>query len=150
MTWAPHPNARRLTPLEEAIATARVLRMQHARGSGPLVPSVRLTPSQLAYLNARYQAAHEEFARKHPEEFAKRHPMGDPTPGSDTAILAVSAVAIALYVGTTVASYYLVRDMAPKKSAKSYGAGAAAANLLFPIIGPVVVGLAAAGAQGKR
>ena len=62
-------------------------------------------------------------------------------------VIAVVALAV---VGTTVASYYLVKNVAPKKSAKAYGAGAAASNLLVPIVGPVIVGLIAAGDKGKR
>ena len=123
MTWAPHPHARRLTPVEEALHSQR-LRAQ--------------------------QAAIPHFSQRMPPAppFASQAGLGASGDGVAVSIMALSF--IALYVGTTVASYYLVRDMAPKKSAKSYGAGAAAANLFFPIVGPVVVGVAAASAQGKR
>lgn len=108
----------------------------------------RLTPAEAAALHAqlRMQQALRPPLSMPPVRPAMGEPLYNPNSGAETFL----AVVLAIYVGTTIASYYLVRGMAPKKSANSYGAGAAAANLFFPIVGPVVVGLAAAGAEGKR
>lgn len=72
---------------------------------------------------------------------------------SDAVMFSVVGMYAAILVGiaaTTAASYYLVRGVAPKKSANAYGGVAAASNLIFPLIGPLVVGIMAANAEGKR
>lgn len=99
----------------------------------------RLSPAEEAFYTQQVLA----------QQALRRPPLGriyNPESGAETALMVI----LALYIGTTVASYYLVRGMAPKKSANSYGAGAAAANLIMPIVGPVAVGLMAANADGKR
>jgi hypothetical protein len=96
------------------------------------------------------QAASPHFTQRLPLSPPFAGPLYNPNSGAETTIVMFGAVALALYAATTVASYYLVRGVAPKKSANSYGAGAAAANLFVPIIGPLVVGIAAANAGGKR
>lgn len=125
MTWAPVPGTPRvvLTPEEEQ-------RWRQWYASQPPVA-------------ARLPAALEQYRAFR----AQQAGLGDS--GDGMAAAAFMAL-IALYVGTTVASYYLVRDIAPKKSAKSYGSLAVSANLIFPIVGPVIVGLVAANDKGKR
>ena len=122
MTWAPHPSARRLTPAEEAFYTQQVL--------------AQMAQRRPAYLNERNRAAHEAARQR-----------GLSGGANLDAVVAVGAV---LFVGMTVASYYLVRGVAPKKSANAYGGAAAASNILFPLVGPIVVGIVAANADGKR
>ena len=97
------------------------------------------------------QAATPHFTQRIPLSPPFAGPVGlgklyNPESGAETAIMVI----LALYIGTTVASYYLVRGMAPKKSANSYGGAAAASNLVFPLIGPIVVGIMASNADGKR
>ncbi len=142
-------DAQRISALEEAIAEARsraqwaIVENERAHGIHTTCAPGQFDPSPLSAEEARLRAQ-----LQHLQQAPGARAMG--ASEGETTVAIVGLTILALYVGSTVASYYLVRDMAPKKSAKSYGAGAAAANLFFPIIGPVVVGLAAAGAQGKR
>lgn len=144
-------DAQRLSALKKAIAEARsraqwaIAEDNRAHGIYTTVAPGQFDPSPLSAEEARLRAQLQHMLM---QQAPGARAMG--ASEGETTVAIVGLTVLALYVGTTVASYYLVRDMAPKKSAKSYGAGAAAANLFFPIIGPVVIGLAAAGAQGKR
>lgn len=167
MTWAPHPQARRLSPAEEAAAYARLLSQleeaiaearsraqwaiaedNRAHGISTTVAPGQFDPRPLSAEEARLRAQLQDLRALLAR--GERPPLSGGLGAGGADLDVVVAVGAAIFLGMTVASYYLVRGVAPKKSANAYGGAAAASNILFPLIGPIVVGIVAANAEGKR